>query len=445
MTPSRDDALKLLTLDLISPARPGHRLEQHQIDALTDADWTEILRMARQHRIGPMMRWQLQHAHPHIRVPQRVADALTTQHKNWTTRAMAMQRELLRVHGILEAAGIPHVFLKGAYLAYCVYPHPALRPLRDLDILIPPERLMDARAALIAGGLTTLRRFEVMPESMKESSQHLPPLFAGTVMVELHRRALHLDHDHQPGQDLADDPTFWSCCVSGTISGTPITAPSAQDQLIHIVVHAVYDHALSNGPLLLSDLGFLAAQAPIDWPALRRRAEQMGYARGFDLALALLREYWGTDTATASRSTPPAPGASDAPVTLHAADHAEPPKPIKELALRLMLRSGGAGNDAAVLRDLREARSSLARLRILLSAACPPRAVLSYAFGVPEDSPSIWLHYLAWWWRHISRRLKPLLKGKTPYVLATGSEPITQLQAWLSPDRPAPPSPFRAR
>jgi len=52
----RDDALKLLTLDLILPARPGHRLEQPQIDALTDADWTEILRMARQHRIGPMMR-----------------------------------------------------------------------------------------------------------------------------------------------------------------------------------------------------------------------------------------------------------------------------------------------------------------------------------------------------------------------------------------------------
>ncbi|MBM4438499.1 MAG: nucleotidyltransferase family protein [Actinobacteria bacterium] len=159
-------SLKLLTLDLTSPARPGHSLTQPQLDALTDADWTEILRMARQHRIGPMMRWQSQHAHPHIKVPKRVADALTKQHKNWTARAMAMQRELLRVHGILEAAGIPHVFLKGAYLAYCVYPHPALRPLRDLDILIPPERLTDARAALIAGGLSTLRRFEVMPESM---------------------------------------------------------------------------------------------------------------------------------------------------------------------------------------------------------------------------------------------------------------------------------------
>lgn len=249
-------------------------------------------------------------------------------------------------------------------------------------------------------------------------------------MVELHRRALHLDHDHQPGQDLADDPTFWSRCISGTLSGTPIMAPSAQDQLIHIVVHAVYDHALSNGPLLLSDLGFLAAHAHIDWPALRRRTEQMGYARGFDLALALLREYWGTDTAA------PAP---------HTPDPAAPPQPIQQLALLLMLRHGRAGNDAAVLRDLREARSSLARLRILLSAACPPRTVLSYAFGVPEDSPSIWLHYPTWWWRQMSRRLKPLLKGKKPYVLATGSEPIAELQAWLYPDRPAPPSPFRSR
>jgi hypothetical protein len=30
-------------------------------------------------------------------------------------------------------------------------------------------------------------------------------------------------------------------------------------------------------------------------------------------------------------------------------------------------------------------------------------------------------------------------------VLASRSEPIKELQAWLYPDRPAPPSPFRAR
>ncbi len=415
MTPSRDDALKLLTLDLISPARPGHRLEQHQIDALTDADWTEILRMARQHRIGPMMRWQLKHAHPHIRVPRNVAETLTKQHKNWTARAMTMQRELLRVHGILESAGIPHVFLKGAYLAYCVYPHPALRPLRDLDILIPPERLMDARAALIAGGLSTVERYERVPESVKDAAPHLPPLLAGNVSVELHKRIFHLKQDPDAGPDLTEDPGFWARCVTGMVAGTPIKAPSPTDQMLHIIVHGVYDHQLANGPLLLSDIALLAAAGGVDWCRLAQMAQRTGRGRGVALARALAERYWGRpdgeigDSAT-SPTVPPA---------------------VLDTAALLLLREHDGRQDALLLEQLRNAPSLLARTRLLLGAICPPRTLVASVYPVDEHSPWLWLWYPAWWWRHGSRRLRSLRRGRRPTVILQGADQLNALGHWI--------------
>ena len=416
MTPSRDDALKLLTLDLISPARPGHRVEQHQIDALTDADWTEILRMARQHRIGPMMRWQLQHAHPHIRVPQRVADALAKQFKAWTIRNMVIQRELLRVHEILEGAGIPHVFLKGAYLAYCVYPHPALRPLRDLDILIPPERLMDARAALIAGGLSTVERYERVPESVKDAAPHLPPLLAGNVSVELHKRIFHLKQDPDAGPDLTEDPGFWQRSITGMVAGTPIMAPSPTDQMLHIIVHGVYDHQLANGPLLLSDIALLAAVGGVDWDRIDEMAQRMGRARGVAFARALADRYWGQpESGTGGGST----------------GSATVPPDVLDTAALLLLREHDGRQDARLLEQLRNAPSLLARVRLLLSAICPPRTIMASVYPVDEQSPWLWLWYPAWWWRQGKRRIAPSTRTRGPSVVLADSSRIASIGRWI--------------
>jgi hypothetical protein len=405
------DSLKLLTLDLISPAR---RVEPSQVDALTPADWAEILRMARQHRIGPMMRWQLQHAHSHLRVPPDVAAALDQQFRHWTVRMMMIQRELLRVHGILEAAGVPHVALKGAHLAYCVYPHPALRPIRDLDILIPPDRIAQARAALLASGLTTVDRYERVPQSVKEKAPHLPPLFAGNVSVELHKRIFHLKEDPGAGPDITDDPDFWHRCTRQPIAGTPITVPCAMDQLLHIIVHGVYDHQLENGPLLLSDIGFLAAAGGIDWSRLADMARLTNRERGVALARALVARYWGEEA-------------------VQAGDMAPIPPEIIDTSALLMLREHGARLDALLVQQLRDAPSLLARARLIAAAVCPPRTIMASMYPVDENSPWLWLWYPAWWWRQGSRRLGAMFASGQPQIMAGSTTGLVNLNHWLRP------------
>jgi hypothetical protein len=305
-----------------------------------------------------------------------------------------------------------------------VYPHPALRPLRDLDILIPPERLMDARAALIAGGLSTVERYERVPESVKDAAPHLPPLLAGNVSVELHKRIFHLKQDPDAGPDLTEDPGFWARCVTGTVAGTPIMAPSPTDQMLHIIVHGVYDHQLANGPLLLSDIALLADSGDIDWPRLDDLAQRTGRARGVSLARALAERYWeqpGSD-----------PGNS--------ADGASVPPDVLNTAALLLLREHDGRQDALLLEQFRNAPSLLARARLLLSAICPPRTIMASVYPVDEHSPWLWLWYPAWWWRQGKRRITRSAHTKGPSVVLADSSRVASMSRWIREATRATPS-----
>jgi hypothetical protein len=319
------------------------------------------------------------------------------------------------------------VFLKGAYLAYCVYPHPALRPLRDLDVLVPPAQEDAARHALLAAGLLESPHHAHVPDEYQDTTQHQQPLLAGTVMLELHRRLFHLEQGHSRGQDLTDDPAFWSRRMRANIAGTPVLVPSHTDQLIHLMVHGVQDHYLSSGPLLLSDLALLAHAPEVDWPTVRHTVARLGLERVASLALALVHAYCGST-----------------PLTQLADGHSpEVPTEVIARAVPLMLCSRHPGMDTRVLRDLQSARSPLGKIGVLWRAACPPRITLAMVYEMDHHSPLIWTRYPAWWWRHISRRLGSLARGQGAQLARPDAAGFAQLQDWLNA-RPAQPPARRA-
>ena len=52
----------------------------------------------------------------------------------------------------LEAAGVPFVFFKGLHLQEVLYEPPSLRPMGDIDVLVPIERRSEALRALASSG-----------------------------------------------------------------------------------------------------------------------------------------------------------------------------------------------------------------------------------------------------------------------------------------------------
>ena len=106
-------------------------------------------------------------------------------HRGWLRvhqGRMAQLREAVpRLCGAL--AGEPFVLLKGADYMHRLYPHPDLRPMEDVDILVPRERIDAVCARLHAAGLRP--GFPAGPVS-KMASYHERVFDWDGVIVEVH-------------------------------------------------------------------------------------------------------------------------------------------------------------------------------------------------------------------------------------------------------------------
>ncbi|PLK27382.1 nucleotidyltransferase family protein [Novosphingobium sp. TH158] len=234
-----------------------------------------------QHRLGPL----LHHLHAaNGRVPEPLAESWRAAYRASAIAAMACRAELDRTCSVLEAAGMRPIALKGAWLAWQAYPDPALRPMRDIDLLLAPHEVAAAQDLLVAQGYVA-DPAELSLEDMLRLDKHLPGLTSPRgVRVELHHRLWEVDGrmDHRAPRDIAgDDP------VVRTMRVGELRFLAPQDTLAHLIIHAVYDHRLDCGPLLFADIAWLLHASPIDWAEFWHRAEQEGWQRGARLVLEL--------------------------------------------------------------------------------------------------------------------------------------------------------------
>src|SRR3569833_2567575 len=116
-----------------------------------DAEWDQLLRMARQHRLEPMLHWRASSNVCIAGAPQRFRDAIASSFRQQALRSLELQSHIAAVHRTMSKQGIPAIFLKGAFLAFHVYPHAA--PFAAAD---PTQR----PAALACVGI---RRHEELP------------------------------------------------------------------------------------------------------------------------------------------------------------------------------------------------------------------------------------------------------------------------------------------
>ena len=141
------------------------------IDAST-VDWSAVLAEAQRHKVTALL-------YPAIRsmdgVPEAIFNKVCGTAIAVATASEAMLKEQRRILDLLEARQIPCAVLKGTSVAY-LYPHPELRTIGDIDILVEEENLDEACKALQAD--------DFAPSYTAE--KHLC-LQKGAVWVEMHR------------------------------------------------------------------------------------------------------------------------------------------------------------------------------------------------------------------------------------------------------------------
>lgn len=374
--------------------------------ALDHADWKALEAIAIRTRTANLLRRSL--VDNRIEAPADIRAGLDDLYRRQSIYGLEQRLVLGRVSQLLGERGIAHVALKGAALAFTVYPQPAMRPLRDIDILVPADRaeeahrwLRDNRFVLAAWAQNYGTEYNhQLPELVCENDQ---------VTVEIHHRIFSRDW-HGDGELSALLLQTAKEVRLGKATAR-FSAPLAN--LLHLTVHATLHNCFDNGPLTISDVHGLWRHPELDRKALVAAADRVALGRPLDLLLAVARHA----------------GPLEIPAWLE--PRIDAAHPFVDRALDAMFQHPAEAERRALVRRLefQEARSGpMAALRRMLR---PTPQKLAELAGTQARDRARWFGYPAWLWR----RGRAYLKAVTDKPIRSAAHRDAQMLQWLRQDK----------
>jgi hypothetical protein len=180
----------------------------------------------------------------------------------------------------LHTAGIPTVVLKGGALVAGYYRDPGLRPMSDLDVLVPTGAATTARGVLQEHGWSPRARWSAGAVRMTHAAVFDPADDGPPVDLHWHVFA----ECCRP----ADDAALWERSIAIEIGGVATRALSPADQLMHVCVHGEkWVHV--PGIRWVADAVTVIRAAAIDWAHLVEEAARRRFGRRLASQLTFLR------------------------------------------------------------------------------------------------------------------------------------------------------------
>jgi hypothetical protein len=199
-------------------------------------------------------------------------------------RLMALAK---RMHEALAAARIPALALKGTSLVASSYVDRSIRPMEDVDVLVPRTSVEAAIAVLERLG------FEpdmTAPRCLRERllrTGELPGCAfrdRGGDYVDLHWNALHLD------RRLDADGPAWSRSREVMFEGVPVRVLDPADQLLQLCAHGLQDTELSAIRWIADAAIVIRGTTSLDWSSLADCAAHHRLSAAMANAFLLLRQ-----------------------------------------------------------------------------------------------------------------------------------------------------------
>lgn len=240
----------------------GDDAAHHLADIRPDS-WQNMASLAEYHSVAPLVYGEIQ-KHD-IDIPESLRQqfrALVLRHRLANTIRFRCMAEIA---ALLASHDIDLIVLKGAALAHLVYDEVHLRPMRDLDLLLPPDRVMQAADLLQGLGYEMphgLHRYNHRPHHLPGLENKVDGLL---VSVELHHDVIHRDSRcSMTMTDLREAPQVFTC------GGQRLQALSHTDMLRHLCVHS-FAPARELRMIHLYDIMIYAAKFAdqINWTLLR--------------------------------------------------------------------------------------------------------------------------------------------------------------------------------
>jgi|WetSurMetagenome_2_1015567.scaffolds.fasta_scaffold25747_2 hypothetical protein len=378
---------------------------------LPSADWPDVVALAADHYLTPLLYSRLKQSDAQACVPADVWEGLQRAYRASAVRSMVLYGKLRKVLQRLHDSGIKVIVLKGAYLAEAVYSDVALRPMVDIDLLVPKAELSRAQAILRDMGAG--QQQVVNTESRDRQRLHLAQVLIRDLLVEIHWTIT-----LPIGPVKVDSTGLWDRARPVTIAGVEVLALSPEDLLLHLCLHVCYQHFLEEGLRPFCDIAqtILRFRGEIDWPQVVARAREWGASRYVCLALHFARSMLGADVpdAVLEQLVPDGLGQG-----------------ILEAARESVLVRKGYGQSMPLF-DLLGAESFGDKVRLVWERVFLSRTEMAETYPESRNSRHLYLYYalrlrdvIRTYWSHTFRRGQVMVQSH-------GRDPNAALVNWLS-------------
>jgi len=196
-------------------------------------DWERTLPFAEAHSVAALLRHQLQQLGSLDLVPPEARQRLLQVTHRTAYRNHLYAAALAELLDLFGQGGVPVMVLKGLALVELVYLNRGLRPLIDLNLLVPVERLAAARRLLARRGYRETQsgrspfyqwsHSQIILVKPGEFSTHVVLQWGVVTWPKMHAIDLH---------------RFWQDAQSASLSGADTLIPSPVDFVLYLCLQA---------------------------------------------------------------------------------------------------------------------------------------------------------------------------------------------------------------
>ncbi len=396
---------------LLGFLRPAATLElAARVQRLPAKAWDEILELALRHGVAPLLHRALLSGNALAGLPNSVRARLEDQRRATALDNLRNLGQFRRIAQALRAQDIPVIALKGLHLAELVYRDISLRPMSDLDILVPHSQLKPAVVSLRTLGFDPNRG---LPSGHDVGMTHRDL----GILLEVHWT---LAEPTEPYTPPIED--IWRLAVPARLGDSDTQVMSAEFLLFHVCAHLAYHHLFALDLRALCDIAeILHAYPALDWRVMAERGRRERWGRGVAVALRLARDQLGAEV----------PAEALAELSGDALD----PQLLDD-ALEQLVNFVGLSMElrfAPNLMALTGASGLGEKMTTIWNRIFIPRSELGLIYGVPERSWRINLFYLVRLWDLVRRYAASTrnLKVQGPQIAATAARQA-RIAKWIN-------------
>ena len=210
------------------------------------AEWRTLFDFEGKHEAGEFRMLPLLHANlARLGVKDPIMGRLRGIHRHAWAEGQRRQRSAAIVLRLLAGAGIPTMFTKGLALAQEYYPDPSLRPMQDIDLLVPRDRAEGAIDILQEAGWHFMDPLSVYSQGGIERAAFMV-LNNGLGMRDGrgNEADVHWHAQHECVVPILSD-WFWTDTEKLVICGEWSVRPGPGPLLFHVISHGLRPNVMS--------------------------------------------------------------------------------------------------------------------------------------------------------------------------------------------------------